>query len=159
MAEDRTMDNKSQIIANLNRIEAMYVVRLTGKDLQEATRLMNETRGLLVGITTSIPTTENENSGNRLSTEGLQSLLDAIHKESFDQNRTKLVLGTIGKTGKLSMLQVKSIIQFYSDDSEKKDLLISIHDNIVDPINIAVILQSFTFTMYRDQVLKAYQEN
>ncbi len=154
-SENSQTDGRAQILANLNRVESMYLARLSGKELQDAVRLLNETRALVAGLPES-PRDRWNGSDDRLSEEGLQGLLEAIRKEHWDEDRNNIILSSLGQKGRITVAQLKTLVELYSNDHYKKDLLIAIRNNVVDPINIAVVLD-FTFPSDRNEVLKAYK--
>jgi len=156
-AQTQRPDPRSRVIANLNQVESLYLSRLSGKELQDAVRLLNETRAIIAGLPVEQPPSGPAGNSNRISDEGLQALVDAVKKESFDRYRTKLVVSSLGANGKILLTQVRALLQFFDSDDGKRDMLIAIHDNVLDPVNIAIVVPFFTFDSYRDQVLKAYK--
>ena len=159
-SENSSADGRAQILANLNRVESTYLARLSGKELQDAVRLLNETRALIAGLPAGLGGQRDQwgGSANQLNDEGLQGLIDSANKEGYDGNKNKVVMSALGSRGKITASQLRDLFKIYSDDSSKKDLLIAIHDNVVDPVNIGMVLSGFNNSYYSDQVLKAYKD-
>ena len=155
-AQNKPVDTTATAMSNLNRIENLYFKYLSSQERQEATRLLNETRGILVGIQSSQDNPSKQNDLNILSDESLQSLLSSIKSEGSDLSKTKIVL-TIGKNGRITAAQLEKIVALYTFDNYREDLIRNIIDNVVDPVNMALVLRHFDNSITRDNLGKWLQ--
>jgi len=155
-AQNKPLDNTATAMSNLSRIENLYFKYLSAQERQEATRLLNETRGILVGMQSSQDNPPKRNELNILSDDSLQSLLSSIKSEGSDLSKTRIVL-TIGKNGRITAAQLEKIIALYTFDNYREDLIRNIIDNVVDPVNMALVLRHFDNSITRDNLGKWLQ--
>ena len=86
----------------------------------------------------------------------MQSLLSSIKSEGSDLSKTKIVL-TIGKNGRITAAQLEKIVALYTFDNYREDLIRNIIDNVVDPVNMALVLRHFDNSITRDNLGKWLQ--
>jgi hypothetical protein len=141
----------NRIIQNLNRIESIYFKYLTFKEQQEAIKLLNDTRDLIMKNSPSI-----QNDLNLLNDESFSSLFESVKKEMADNSKTKLI-SAIGKNGKITSDQLSKLIALYTFDNYREELLRSIADNIIDPVNIGIVLKYFDSAIIREKLAEYFR--
>ncbi len=154
--QDYKNDPASKIIQNLSQIESLYFKNLNTRERQEALRLVNETRTLVVENVISKEKESEQKDLNILSEEGFKSLMASVKNESSDRSKTKLIM-SIGKNGKITSAQAAQFVALYKFDRDREDLLKSISDNIIDPVNIGLALKYIDSSSIRDKLVDYYR--
>jgi hypothetical protein len=154
--QDNQNDPTSKIIQNISRIESLYFKNLSTLDRQEAVKLVNETRSLIMENQVSKEIKTAQKDINILSEEGFKSLLDSVKDENSDASRTKIIL-SIGKKGRITSAQVAQLVALYKYDPEREKLIKSISDNIIDPVNIGVALKYFDSSRSRENLAEYFR--
>lgn len=150
-AQNKQADSTATAMSNLSRIENLYFKYLSAQERQEATRLINETRGIVVGLQSSQDNPPRGNDLNILSDESLQSLLDSLKSENSDYSKNGMVL-TIAKNGKITAAQLEKIVALYTFDKYREDLIHNIINSVVDPVNMPLVLRHFDSQVTRDNL-------
>lgn len=150
--------NTATIITHLNQIESLYFKFLSSKEQQTAIQLMNETRELIVGLEDRDSDSRRNTYLNSFSDEAFDALYKNVKNIISDSEKTKLILSSLGKKGKVSMKQIGQLVKLYTFDDDKKNLLIGSYNNIIDPINIVLVIQFIGSPFIRDEVLQFYQQ-
>jgi hypothetical protein len=149
-------DPTSRIIDNLGKIESLYFKNLTPQERQEAVRLLNETRSLVVGNPAPPDRSGGFSERNILGDESFQSLYDSVKNEPVEDSKSKLILA-IGKNGKLTCAQLSQLVALYTFDSSRESLIRSLADNIFDPVNIGIVLKYFDSSITRDKLAEFFR--
>lgn len=139
-------DPESRIMQNLSYIENMYFKYLSPQERKEAVRIMNETRELIVGIFAG-PAYHY----NVMGEEAFLALYNDVKEEISDSAKTKIIQKALGN-GNITCSQLGKLVALYSFDLWREELLKSIADKIIDPVNIEIVLQHFDSSINRDQM-------
>lgn len=150
-------DPTARALENLARIEALYFPRLSPDERKTAILLMNETRLSFVGQHERPVGPSKHNDLNVLNESTFQKLLASVKKEVSDPAKTRLVLA-IGKKGKITSSQVAALIETYSFDLYRSELVRALADNIVDPVNIGMALDHYDNTIVRDEMAAFFRD-
>jgi hypothetical protein len=152
-SQDNNSNTASRIIQNLDRIESLYIKYLNFQEQQEAVKLLNETRNLIMN---SPIISLSQNDLNILNEASFLSLLDSVKKEVSDRSKT-ILIKAIGKRGKITCTQLSQLIALYSFDSNREELLMSIADSIIDPVNIGIVLKYFDSSITREKLAEYFR--
>lgn len=139
-------DPESRIIQNLNYIENMYFKHLSPHERREAVKIMNETKELVVGLTSG-PVYHHSIMGE----EAFIILYNNVKNEISDSAKTKLIQKSLGN-GKITCSQLGKLVALYKFDNRREELIKSVADKILDPVNIEVVLQHFDSSIKREQL-------
>jgi hypothetical protein len=156
-AQRQPSDPTAKALENLARIEALYFPRLSPDERKAAILLMNETRLSFVGQYERPVGPTKHHDLNVLNDSAFQKLLASVKKEISGPTKTKLVLA-IGKKGKVTSSQVAALIETYSFDSDRSELLRALADNIVDPVNIGMALDHYDNSLVRDEMAEFFRD-
>lgn len=144
-------DPESRIMQNLNYIESMYFKYLSPHERREAVRIMNETKGLIVGSINS-PIYH-----HIMSEEAFLVLYNNVKNEIADASRTKVIQTSLGN-GKITCSQLERLIAVYKFDNRRVELIKSIADKIIDPVNIEVVLQHIDSSLRRNELREFFSK-
>jgi len=144
-------DPESRIMRNLNYIENMYFRYLNSHERKEAVRLLNETKELIVrNIGGSI-------YPNIMSEESFLILFNNVKNEITDASKTKVIQASLGN-GKITCSQLERLIAVYKFDNRRVELIKSIADKIIDPVNIEVVLQHIDSSLRRNELRELFNK-
>ena len=149
-------DNPGQkIIQSLNQIEQLYLKYLSQSELKQAIAILNETRALVAG--TSSYTNDVQHFMNVMNEQTFHAMLEKLKKEISDSRKTEIIQ-SIGKSGKITCLQLEQFVKLYSFDSSREELIYAVSNNILDPVNISIVLQHISSTFTQDEISKFFRE-
>lgn len=154
-SEPTVGDTRAKILANLNAVESSYLKYLRGEELLNAVALLNETRGLIVGIVLPIPETSSLGNSNLLSEEAFVEMFMRVKNEPSDSIKISIIM-SIGKSGKVTCSQVGRLIACFSFDHYKGELLRKIARNIIDPVNIGLMIKHINSSITRNEMVEYF---
>ncbi len=140
---------KHRIIHNLKQIEDSYFKYLSFEERRDALQLMNETIRLVQSA--QLEASSPGDNPNVLGDEGFQTLLKEVSSTISESDKTAMIRA-IGKRGWISCLQLRSLLDTYSFDDAKIDLIKSMYPQIYDPVNIAGVTATVKNSILRKEL-------
>lgn len=147
---------KHRIVHNLKQIEDSYFKYLSFDERRDAVQLMNETIMLVQSARLDASSSPGDNP-NVLGEEGFQTLLKEVSSTISESDKTARVRA-IGKRGWISCSQLRALLDTYSFDDAKTDLIKSMYSQIYDPVNITVVTSTIRNSIVRKE-LEQYLAN
>jgi hypothetical protein len=147
---------KHKIIQNLKQIEESYFKYLSFEERRDALQLMNETI-LLVQSSRFDVSSSSGNDPNVLGEEGFQTLLKEVSSTISESEKTTRIRA-IGKRGWISCSQLRALLNTYTFDNSKVELIKSVYNQVYDPVNISLATSTVQNSILRKE-LEEYLAN
>ncbi|WP_316802179.1 DUF4476 domain-containing protein [Pedobacter nototheniae] len=88
-----------------------------------------------------------------LSSEAFQQFYDQYKKESFDNDRTRLI-SAVSKNASLSSAQVRILLKPYTFDQNRLETAKTLYKDVADPQNYFTLSDVFEFFNYKNSFLE-----
>ncbi len=136
------VDINSDIIGDLNKLEAIYSKWVKAQDKKDADQLMKE-------IIKKVRERERRKAG--MSDMSFIVLSDMTKNEFMDENKTKNI-ETALINSKITCGQLTTLLKMYSFDDGKKECIEKIYDKIADKENIIILFKAIESDITKDEL-------
>lgn len=136
---------EQKINENLEKIENMYISKLSYSERRKAINLLDETIDLINIVS-------NKKDFHIVSDTAFQALLSQI-KGTIDESKKNKLIMSIGYDGKILTSQLKAILETYSFDRYKAECIKQIYHNMYDKENISIVIKLIDSDFTKDELI------
>jgi len=138
-------------------IENLELLRVYAKSIPSDEKRMQALKLIDENLLLLDANTENANNQtatvNKPSEKTFETLLDGVKNKPFDNSKLELIQGTLSKAS-ISCEQLSKLLVSFSFDKEKINLVKWAYPKLIDPVNIAIVIDQFTFEGSKREVLQ-----
>lgn len=141
-------------IDKLKEIENKYYKYLSFDERREAIKLMDEIIDIINSEEKLTKPNKKEtklNKNNIILDSVFDELLENVSHEAFGDDQVRMILA-IGEKGYLYSSQLKLLVDEIDRDQYKTELIKKIYSNIIDPVNLVIVTESYTFSSDRENI-------
>lgn len=152
-SSDLKVKEKSAI-DKLKEIENKYYKYLSFEERREAIKLMDDIIDIISSEEELTKPNKKEtkiNKKNIILDSVFDELLENVSQEAFGDDQVRMILA-IGEKGYLYSSQLKLLVDEIDRDKYKTELINKIYPNIIDPVNLVIVTQSYTFSSNKKNI-------